>query len=106
MSIEQGTTVDPRASCQANRSGAAPLCRRCGRKIGEGCGERGHYADSAIADALEAAMQDRTMTAAEARVRHAREIAEIEREVNSRGGDATIPEIIAIMAARGWRAPE
>jgi hypothetical protein len=51
-------------------------------------------------------VQQTTMTAAEARVRHAREIAEIEREVNSRGGDATIPEIIAIMAARGWRAPD
>lgn len=52
-------------------------------------------------------MDDKTaLTPAEARVRHAREIAEIEREVNRRGGDATIPELIAIMAARGWKAPE
>ena len=60
MQSDDKTTVDPRAACQANRSDAAPLCRRCGRKIGEGCGEHGPYADSAIADALEAAMQDRT----------------------------------------------
>ena len=46
-----------------------------------------------------------TMTPAEARVRHAREIEEIEREVNRYGGEATVAEIIAIMAARGWRAP-
>lgn len=50
--------------------------------------------------------RDRPLTPAEARVRHAREIAEIEREINAQGGDATIPELIAIMAARGWRAPD
>jgi hypothetical protein len=52
------------------------------------------------------ARETTTMTPAEARVRHAREIEEIEREVNSNGGEATIAELIAIMASRGWRAPQ
>lgn len=48
--------IDPSASCQANRSDSAPECRRCGRKMGEGCGEHGPYADPEITRALEVAM--------------------------------------------------
>lgn len=42
----------------------------------------------------------------EARIRHADEIDAIEREVNAvLGGDATVGEIVALMAARGWQRP-
>jgi hypothetical protein len=41
----------------------------------------------------------------EARVKHAREIAEIERDINRLGGDMDIAEIVALMVRRGWKAP-
>lgn len=40
--------VNPTAYCEANQRTTVTECKRCGRKLGEGCGENGPYADPEI----------------------------------------------------------